>query len=124
MEAIRGQVGILARAAAIMVPTVTGVTRVAMEKMQQETMQIRRKNVVAEIRNCVASGRTALERRYIHGHRWYFEPGTPHDTTQDNNSGFTNSQAIGISEHFEFDFNDKALPVGIKAMCTLALQEM
>jgi manganese oxidase len=47
----------------------------------------------------------------IHGHRWYFEPGTPHDTTQDNNSGFTNSQAIGISEHFEFDFNDKVAPV-------------
>src|SRR5438094_5499951 len=63
MEAIRGRVGILARAAAIMVPTVMGVTRVAMEKMQQETLQIRRKNVVAEIRNCVASGRTARKSR-------------------------------------------------------------
>src|SRR6185369_4583073 len=50
-----GRVGILARAAVIMVPTVTGITRVAMEKKQQETMQIRRKTVDAEIRNCVAS---------------------------------------------------------------------
>ena len=47
----------------------------------------------------------------IHGHRWYFEPGTPHDPAAVNNSGFTNSQAIGISEHFEFDFNDKVAPV-------------
>ncbi|MGA9773515.1 MAG: copper oxidase [Blastocatellia bacterium] len=47
----------------------------------------------------------------IHAHKWYFEPGTPHDTTQQNNSGFTNSQAIGISEHFEFNFNDKVAPV-------------
>lgn len=47
----------------------------------------------------------------VHGHRWYFEPGTPHDPTSVNNSGFTNSQAIGISEHFEFDFADKVAPV-------------
>jgi hypothetical protein len=47
----------------------------------------------------------------VHGHRWYFEPGTPHDPGAINNSGFTNSQAIGISEHFEFDFNDKVAPV-------------
>jgi hypothetical protein len=47
----------------------------------------------------------------VHGHRWYFEPGTPHDPGTVNNSGFTNSQAIGISEHFEFDFNDKVAPV-------------
>jgi len=47
----------------------------------------------------------------IHGHRWYFEPGTPHDPGTINNSGFTNSQQIGISEHFEFDFNDRVAPV-------------
>ncbi|HEX7119596.1 MAG TPA: hypothetical protein VF212_12450 [Longimicrobiales bacterium] len=32
----------------------------------------------------------------IHGQRWLFEPA-------DSNSGFRNSQAMGISEHFEFD---------------------
>src|SRR5581483_7270785 len=47
----------------------------------------------------------------IHAHRWFFEPGTPQDPAAVNNSGFTNSQAIGISEHFEFDFNDKVAPV-------------
>jgi len=47
----------------------------------------------------------------VHGHRWYFEPGTPQDPAAVNVSGFTNSQAIGISEHFEFDFNDKVAPV-------------
>jgi hypothetical protein len=47
----------------------------------------------------------------IHAHRWFFEPGTPQDPASVNNSGFTNSQAIGISEHFEFDFNDKVQPV-------------
>jgi len=40
----------------------------------------------------------------IHGHRWLFEPTAP-------NSGFTNAQAIGISEHFEFLMADKVLPV-------------
>lgn len=40
----------------------------------------------------------------IHGHRWLFEPTAP-------NSGFTNSQAIGISEHFEFLMADKVQPV-------------
>jgi manganese oxidase len=47
----------------------------------------------------------------IHGHRWFFEPGTPHDPNAVNNSGFTNAQQIGISEHFEFDFNEKVAPV-------------
>lgn len=40
----------------------------------------------------------------IHGHRWLFEPTSP-------NSGFTNAQAIGISEHFEFLMSDKVMPV-------------
>jgi hypothetical protein len=40
----------------------------------------------------------------IHGHRWLFEPTAP-------NSGFTNAQAIGISEHFEFLMADKVMPV-------------
>ncbi len=38
----------------------------------------------------------------IHGVKWLFEPGTPEDTLAVNNSGYTNSQQIGISEHFEF----------------------
>jgi hypothetical protein len=38
----------------------------------------------------------------VHGIKWYFEPGTPGQTTP-NNSGFRNSQMMGISEHFEFD---------------------
>lgn len=46
----------------------------------------------------------------IHGHRWFFEPGTPF-SGMENNSGLTNSQAIGISEHFEFDFTDRVLPI-------------
>ncbi|HWP43958.1 MAG TPA: copper oxidase, partial [Blastocatellia bacterium] len=37
----------------------------------------------------------------IHGVKWLFEPGTPGQPTP-NNSGWTNSQQIGISEHFEF----------------------
>ena len=40
----------------------------------------------------------------IHGHRWLFEPTAP-------NSGFTNAQAVGISEHFEFLMADKVMPV-------------
>lgn len=40
----------------------------------------------------------------IHGHRWLFEPTAP-------NSGFTNAQALGISEHFEFLMSDKVQPV-------------
>ena len=40
----------------------------------------------------------------IHDHRWLFEPTAP-------NSGFTNAQAIGISEHFEFLMSDKVMPV-------------
>jgi hypothetical protein len=37
----------------------------------------------------------------IHGVKWLFEPGTPTDGSSVNNSGFRNTQAIGISEHFE-----------------------
>jgi hypothetical protein len=40
----------------------------------------------------------------IHGHRWLFEPTAL-------NSGFTNAQAVGISEHFEFLMSDKVMPV-------------
>ncbi|MCA1592992.1 MAG: copper oxidase [Acidobacteria bacterium] len=47
----------------------------------------------------------------VHGHKWFFEPGTPHDSTAINNSGYTNSQYIGISEHFEFDMSEKTLPL-------------
>jgi manganese oxidase len=38
----------------------------------------------------------------VHGVKWLFEPGTPGQTTQ-NNTGFRNSQMMGISGHFEFD---------------------
>ena len=37
----------------------------------------------------------------MHGVKWLFEPGTPGQPTP-NNSGWTNSQHVGISEHFEF----------------------
>ena len=37
----------------------------------------------------------------MHGVKWLFEPGTPGQPTP-NNSGWNNSQQIGISEHFEF----------------------
>lgn len=47
----------------------------------------------------------------VHGHKWLFEPGTPTDSASVNNSGYTNSQAIGISEHFEFVMGDGELPV-------------
>jgi hypothetical protein len=47
----------------------------------------------------------------VHGHKWFFEPGTPQDTAAVNNSGYTNSQQIGISEHFEFDFAEKTQPI-------------
>jgi hypothetical protein len=47
----------------------------------------------------------------VHGHKWFFEPGTPQDPASVNNSGYTNAQQIGISEHFEFDFNDKTQPL-------------
>jgi hypothetical protein len=46
----------------------------------------------------------------VHAHKWLFEPGTPGQPTP-NNSGHTNAQSIGISEHFEFDFADKVMPV-------------
>jgi hypothetical protein len=38
----------------------------------------------------------------IHGVKWLFEPGTPFDPLAVNNSGYTNSQQVGISEHFNF----------------------
>ncbi|HKY04187.1 MAG TPA: copper oxidase, partial [Blastocatellia bacterium] len=37
----------------------------------------------------------------MHGVKWLFEPGTPGQPTP-NNSGWNNSQHVGISEHFEF----------------------
>jgi hypothetical protein len=47
----------------------------------------------------------------VHGHKWLFEPGTPQDPAAVNNSGYTNSQYVGISEHFEFDMSEKTLPL-------------
>src|SRR4030095_10220371 len=38
----------------------------------------------------------------VHGIKWLFEPGTPTDLASVNNSGYRNSQMMGISEHFEF----------------------
>jgi manganese oxidase len=38
----------------------------------------------------------------IHGVKWLFEPGTTTDPLAANNSGYTNSQHMGISEHFNF----------------------
>jgi hypothetical protein len=43
----------------------------------------------------------------IHGHRWLFEPSAV-------NSGYTNSQALGISEHFEFEISDKVQPIFVR----------
>jgi hypothetical protein len=47
----------------------------------------------------------------VHGHKWLFEPGTPQDPAAVNNSGYTNAQHVGISEHFEFDMSEKTLPL-------------
>jgi manganese oxidase len=38
----------------------------------------------------------------VHGIKWLFEPGTPSDPLAANNSGYTNAQYVGISEHFNF----------------------
>ena len=38
----------------------------------------------------------------IHGNKWLYEPGTPQDPNTVNNSGYRNTQMMGISEHFEF----------------------
>ncbi|MEK6282501.1 MAG: hypothetical protein AABN95_19240 [Acidobacteriota bacterium] len=38
----------------------------------------------------------------INGHKWLREPGTPDDPLAVNNSGYRNSQTVGISEHGEF----------------------
>ncbi len=51
----------------------------------------------------------------VHGQKWLFEPGTPNDPTMVNNSGFTNSQHVGIAEHFEFELNERVnLSTGTK----------
>jgi hypothetical protein len=38
----------------------------------------------------------------VNGIKWLFEPGTPEDPSAVNNTGYRNSQMMGISEHFEF----------------------
>jgi hypothetical protein len=43
----------------------------------------------------------------LHGVKWYFEPGLDNfdaSLALENNSGFRNSQPMGISEHFEMNF--------------------
>ena len=43
----------------------------------------------------------------VQGVKWYFEPGVNNfdaNAPMDNNSGFRNSQPMGISEHFEMNF--------------------
>lgn len=40
----------------------------------------------------------------INGVKWLFEPGTPADPAAVNNSGYRDTEAIGISEHFEMLF--------------------
>ena len=46
----------------------------------------------------------------VHGHKWLFEPGTPQDpiSSANNNTGYRNSQIMGISEHFEFVTGEEA----------------
>ncbi len=39
----------------------------------------------------------------VNGIKWLFEPGSPDDPNEVNNSGWRNSQMMGISEHFEFE---------------------
>jgi hypothetical protein len=48
----------------------------------------------------------------VHGHRWKYEPGTPDDPATVNNSGWRNSQMMGISEHFEFVTDQEAAVPG------------
>ncbi|HVF57402.1 MAG TPA: hypothetical protein VM934_14710 [Pyrinomonadaceae bacterium] len=38
----------------------------------------------------------------VHGIKWKFEPGTPDDPAEVNNTGYRNNQMMGISEHYEF----------------------
>jgi hypothetical protein len=46
----------------------------------------------------------------VNGIKWLFEPGTPEDPATVNNSGYRNSQMMGISEHFEFNVPVLPLP--------------
>ncbi len=46
----------------------------------------------------------------VNGIKWLFEPGTPEDPAAINNSGYRNSQMMGISEHFEFHVPVLPLP--------------
>ena len=46
----------------------------------------------------------------VNGIKWLFEPGTPEDPSAVNNSGYRNSQMMGISEHFEFHVPVLPLP--------------
>ena len=46
----------------------------------------------------------------VNGIKWLFEPGTPEDPASVNNSGYRNSQMMGISEHFEFHVPVLPLP--------------
>jgi hypothetical protein len=46
----------------------------------------------------------------VNGIKWLFEPGTPEDPNSINNSGYRNSQMMGISEHFEFHVPVLPLP--------------
>ncbi|MEA2206561.1 MAG: manganese oxidase [Blastocatellia bacterium] len=46
----------------------------------------------------------------VNGIKWLFEPGTPEDPAAVNNSGYRNSQMMGISEHFEFHVPVLPLP--------------
>jgi hypothetical protein len=48
----------------------------------------------------------------VHGHKWLFEPGTPQDPNTVNNTGYRNSQMMGISEHFEFVAGQEAAVKG------------
>jgi hypothetical protein len=48
----------------------------------------------------------------VHGHKWLFEPGTPQDPLAVNNTGYRNSQIMGISEHFEFVTGQEAAVKG------------
>jgi hypothetical protein len=47
----------------------------------------------------------------VNGIKWFFEPGTPEDPLFVNNSGYRNSQMMGISEHFEFVVPVLPMPV-------------
>ena len=46
----------------------------------------------------------------LNGVKWLFEPGTPADPAAINNSGYRDTEAIGISEHFEMLFQVPRTP--------------